>query len=175
MPRAYFLKEILSNPVFLKDGRKIAFEDFGDDKGGITTEDEGLIAELRASQIKRRGGIIETDQGGFADAKKKASANASRRASQSSSNNVVNPTLLRQKRNGLAPAVANRGAVPDYDAMKVKVPKVPPVEAARIPVGQKLEVPKELPPPPERRPRTRRLSELAVTQEPEKASTISTA
>lgn len=173
MPRAYFLKEILSNPICTTDGRRIAFEDFGDDMGGITTEDDGLVAELRAAAAGRRGGIVEVDSDAFADAKKKASVNGLRRASQSVSNSPANLAGLPQRKGGAATAPA-KGSVPDYDAMKVKVPIVPRAPE-KIPVGQKLEVPKDLPPPPERRPRTRRLSEIAVTiPDAEKPTTTST-
>lgn len=147
MANAYFIKELISNPLLI-EGRRVPFEDFGDDLGGITVSDAGLTEALRTAQRSGRGGVREVEEAEFTDTKKNAVDNELRRNSRSSANHVERLPFHRR-----LPAVADASG--ERETMRIPIP------VGQIPVGAPLEKPGELPPPPPRRPSTRRLSEMA--------------
>lgn len=89
--KVYFLKDLVSNPTFLKLRRgdkeisvRVPWEDFGGDAGGITLDpstQSAEIAALREFVRGRRGGITEATAEEYEDSKKAGSEDGQRLAS----------------------------------------------------------------------------------------------
>lgn len=69
--KAFFKKEILSNPVYI-GGTGIRWENIGHDMGIIAIEAEGGVNGLREMVRQQRGGVIEIDEAEYEELKKKA-------------------------------------------------------------------------------------------------------
>jgi len=66
----YFLKELVSNKLFLPNGARVPFEDVGDDTGILATSDGFIISEMEKAIHRHVGGVIEIDQAQYEDLKK---------------------------------------------------------------------------------------------------------
>lgn len=126
---AYFIKEIVSNPIRLPSGRKVPWEAVGDDVGVLATNDPQLISELENAARKQIGGVSKVDLAGYEDAKKKSSAEELRKISLFKANNPFRTPRLSED---AAPVV------------EVKpLPKVsPPGQPIATPVNLPLPTPK---------------------------------
>jgi hypothetical protein len=82
MPR-YFHKELVSNPIILKNGYAVQWESVGDDEGVIQTAKEDVAAMLKEFETARRGGVREITQEGYEQLKKKPVQDSPRRPSMS--------------------------------------------------------------------------------------------
>jgi len=67
--KAFFKKEIVTSPLYLKGGGKVPFAVFGE-IGLIETEDPNLQLALRTAQKQRMGGVVEINSEQFAELKK---------------------------------------------------------------------------------------------------------
>lgn len=67
--KAWFKKEIITSPLYLKGGAKIPIQVFGD-IGLIETSDPTFLLTLRTAQKQRMGGIVEIDSEQFEELKK---------------------------------------------------------------------------------------------------------
>jgi hypothetical protein len=77
VPTQYFYKEILSNKVWLPNGKLPAWEPVGNDVGVLSTNDAFVIFHLTSLAHKQVGGIVKITEGAYQDAKKNALGSAS--------------------------------------------------------------------------------------------------
>lgn len=166
MAKMFFVKELISNPLIL-EGRKIPFEDLGDEMGGIVTEDPVLAASLRHAQRTRIGGVYEVTEEQFADHKKKAIEHESLRNSRALANNIGGP--LQPLNKPVDAAVAGNIEQTPIQSETFRVP----IPTTKVPIGAPLSDSEKIPPAPARRPATRRLSQLAPDRADSEA-TVST-
>lgn len=93
----YFLKEIISRPLFLPNGAKAPFESAGGDYGLLSTADEYLVKELDKAVKMHVGGVVpltEADYNVWIE-KKKALASSSD-SSQQKDREVMGPIPFQQ-------------------------------------------------------------------------------
>lgn len=142
----YFVKELLSNKVRLPSGRPIPWESAGDDMGVLSTNDPGLIEQLKAAVRRGVGGIREVDEDGFNSTKKNSTAEQLHKLSLFRANNILN-----------RPRISDAGVV----AAGKPAPR-PNVSPAGEPIKTPQTIP--LPKPPSRRRSV--LAEAAKVAEP---------
>ena len=94
VPTRYFVKEIVSNPIRLKSGRPVPWEEVGDDTGVISTNDPSLIEELESAAKRQVGGIRAVTLEEFEDVKKKSGAEELRKLSLFKANNQFREVRL---------------------------------------------------------------------------------
>lgn len=72
----YFLKELVSTPLYLSNGAAIKWEPAPGDQGLLVTENAGLIKELETAIRRRVGGVIEIDAERYEREKKNSQSTA---------------------------------------------------------------------------------------------------
>jgi len=77
----YFIKQLVSNPIYTPGGTQVPWEEIGDDSGLLCTEHPILIKTLEDAMAHRRGGVREISEEQIEEYKKKASEAQSRRDS----------------------------------------------------------------------------------------------
>lgn len=123
--RLFFVRQGISIPLRLL-GKKIEFQDFGADVGGLTFIESPAVAQyvtaIRGAIQQQIGGMTEVDEAGFLAAKKAASdaqTNRELRAAQSSLGSPFNPNPR------LAAGVDPMGNAPAERQVVVEMPAAP--------------------------------------------------
>lgn len=70
VPTYFFLKELLSNPIWLPNGKQAPWEPVGDDTGVIATNDANIIFHLSNLAAQHVGGVVKIDEAGYLNGKK---------------------------------------------------------------------------------------------------------
>lgn len=161
----YFLKELLSNKLYLPNGARVQFEDAGDDTGILATQDAYVISELDRAIQRQVGGVSSIDQAQYEDLKKNP-----RKPARSLNYNDAREmqVVVRQLQQQLAAAQAAAAG----GSIKPQ-PAVPPPGQTSAPIH----VPTSIPRPPTRRARSSAPSvvdSLAVSDSVELALTRAT-
>lgn len=142
VPTQYFYKEILSNKVWLPNGKLPAWEAVGNDIGVLATNDAFVIFHLTSLSHKHVGGIVKIDEAAYQDAKKNALGSGSP------------PNLPR----GLSPQPGPTAAPVFNNPVPPQLPAKPPTPAAAPVVANVVEA---KPPAPPQKVRVGRLKRVA--------------
>lgn len=121
VPTTFFLKELLSNPVWLPNGRQAPWEPVGDDLGVLATQDANLIFHLSNLAQRHVGGVVRIDEAKYQDIKKNSTGNVSPRRLEREAISAATPAPSLSQLSP-APAAAPAAVVGNSEPAPLQVP-----------------------------------------------------
>lgn len=113
----YFLKELVSSPLYLSSGAQLKWESAVNDQGILATEDGYILSQLDSAIRRRVGGVLEIDQARYEQEKKNSENTAESDLSSLSANDA---------RKVIAKLQARLGVLEGRAAAVKQVPPAPP-------------------------------------------------